>query len=117
MNWLTTVMPGWARWLALALAVMLIYTLGCMRGERIAGERHNEYVTKQATQTVKIARAQTKVVVETEIKWRDRIQTIYVQGDVIEREVRNYVTAADNAGCTINSGFVRNHAAAWTGEP
>lgn len=111
------VIPPWARWLALAVAFAFVFLFGQLRGERIAGERHIDYVSNQAAQSVRIAKAQAKVVVQTEIKYRDRIQKIYVQGDVIEKEVPVYVTQADNAGCTVNAGFVRIHDAAWTGEP
>lgn len=117
MTMLTAALPPLARWLAFAAAFAFVFLFGQMRGERIAGERHNDYVGKQATQSVRIAKAQAKVVVQTEVKYRDRIQKIYVQGDVIEKEVPVYVTQADNAGCTVNAGFVRIHDAAWTGQP
>lgn len=118
MNMLTgMVIPPWVRWAALAVAAGFIFLFGQLRGERIAGERHVEYVNAQAKKTVKIAQAQTKVVVQTEVKYRDRIQKIYVKGDVIEKEVPVYVTQSDNAGCTINAGFVRVYDAAWSGEP
>lgn len=111
------VLPGWARWAALALVALSAYAFGRFDGERIEGNEHLAYVAKQAAQTVKIVQAQQKVVVQTEIKYRDRIQKIYVKGDTITKEVPVYVTQADNAGCTINAGFVRSHDAAWTGEP
>lgn len=88
-----------------------------MRCERVAGQRHIDYVTAQAAQTIKIAKAQQIVVTKTEIEYRDRIQKIYVKGDVIEKEIPVYVTQADNARCTINAGFVRIYDAAWSGEP
>lgn len=117
MSALTAVMPAWARWLALAAVSVFIFVFGQMRGERLAGERHIDYVSKQAAQTVKIAKAQERVVVQTEIQYRDRIQKIYVKGDVIEKEVPVYVTQADNDRCTVNAGFVRSYDAAWSGEP
>lgn len=117
MSALTAVMPAWARWLALAAAAVFVFVFGQMRGERIAGERHIDYVSKQAAQTVKIAQAQQKVVVQTEIRYRDRIRKIYVKGDVIEKEVPVYVNQADNDRCVVNAGFVRSYDAAWAGEP
>jgi len=117
MGFLTAALPSWARWLALAAVFAAVFLLGQLRGERIAGERHNDYVSQQATQSVRIAKAQTKVVVQTEVQYRDRIQKIYVKGDVIEKEVPIYVTQADNASCTVNAGFVRSYDAGWTGEP
>lgn len=114
---LTAVLPSWVRWPALVLAFAFTAMIFQMRGERIAGQRHIDYVTNQAAQSTKIAQAQTVAVIQTEIKYRDRIKTIYVKGDVIEKEVPVYVTQADNAGCTINAGFVRSYDAAWVGEP
>jgi hypothetical protein len=117
MNILQAIMPPWVRWTVLILAFGFTAMTFQMRGERIAGQRHIDYVTKQATQTVRIARAQSKVVVQAEIEYRDRIKKIYVKGDVIERKVPVYVTNADNDRCTISAGFVRVYDAAWSGEP
>lgn len=117
MNLLTAVLPWWARWGALLLAGLMLVAIGRMWGQRIEGEKHTEYVIKQAQQTAKIAQAQARVVVRTEIKYRDRIQKIFVKGETIEKEVPVYVTQADNAHCTVNVGFVRSYNAAWSGDP
>jgi hypothetical protein len=117
MNFLTAVIPTWARWLILVLAALFLYAFGRMDGERIEGVKHLAYVAQQAQQGMKIVQAQQKVVTQTEIKYRDRIQTVYVKGDTIIKEVPTYVTQADNDRCTINAGFVRVYDAAWSGEP
>jgi hypothetical protein len=117
MSFLTWAMPPWMKYAAIALAAVALYLLGRVDGARIEGAAHLEYVAKQSTQTLAIAKAQIKEVVRTEIEYRDRTKTIYVKGDVIEREVPVYVTQADNDRCTINAGFVRSYNAAWTGEP
>ena len=114
---MAAVIPSWARWLALVLASLFFYAFGRLDGARIEGAKHLAYVAKQAEQSVKIVQAQQKVVTETEIKYRDRIQKIYVKGDVIEKEVPVYVTQADNDRCAVNVGFVRSYNAGWTGEP
>ena len=111
------VIPAWARWVSLACSGAILFLFGQLHGERVAGQHHIDYVTAQAGQTVKVAHAQTKVVIQTEIEYRDRIQKIYVKGDVIEKEIPVYVTQADNDHCTINAGFVRSHDAAWTSAP
>lgn len=111
------ILPSWAKYFALAIMALALYALGRFDGERIKGTEHLEYVAKQATEALRIAKAQEKVVVQTEVKYRDRIQKIYIKGDVIEKEVPVYVTQADNDRCTVNAGFVRSHDAAWTGEP
>ncbi|WP_156398054.1 hypothetical protein [Duganella sp. Root336D2] len=98
-------------------AASALLALGEIDGQRRAGQDHIDYVSAQAQRTVAIAKAQTKVVVQTEIKYRDRIKTIYLKGEVIEKQVPVYVTAVDNAECRINAGFVRSYNAAWSGEP
>lgn len=107
---------GWPRLLAGALAVAVVFGLGVMQGERVAGQQHVAYVAAQAAQSVKIAQAQAKVVVQTEIKYRDRIQKVYVKGNEIEKQVPVYVTAADNLRYGVNVGFVRSYNAAWSGD-
>ena len=106
-----------SRWFALAGIAAVMYLMGMLHGERVAGQQHIDYVQAQAARGVAVARAQTQVVVRTEIKYRDRIQKIYLKGEVIEKQVPVYITAADNAECRINAGFVRSHDAAWAGEP
>lgn len=117
MNILNKVIPTWVRWVVLAMAGTALFFMGQIRGERIAGQDHIDYVNARAAQGIKIVRAQAEVVIKTETVYRDRIQKIYVQGDVIEKEVPVYVTQADSDRCTVNTGFVRSQNAAWTGEP
>jgi hypothetical protein len=66
---------------------------------------------------VAIVRAQQEVVVQTEIKYRDRIKTVYLKGEEIEKLVPVYVTRADDDRYGVNAGFVRVYNAAWAGEP
>ena len=111
------VLPWWARWLFFAFAGGALFVLGMLRGEWIAGQLHIDYVTAQAARTVAVAQAQQKVVVQTEIKYRDRIKTVYVKGEEIEKLVPVYVTRADDDRYGVNAGFVRSYNAAWAGEP
>lgn len=110
------VLPLWARLLMYSLMAAVVFCLGDMQGERRAGQAHIDYVTKQAARTVAVGRAQTKVVIQTEIKYRDRIQKIYLKGEVIEKQVPIYVTQADDAVFGVNAGFVRAYNAAWSGD-
>ncbi|MBR7792298.1 hypothetical protein KDM87_06770 [Undibacterium sp. FT147W] len=114
---LLTLIPLPARIAIVVAAGIALYMLGMLHGERSAGQAHIDYISKQAAQSVKVAQAHAKIVIETQIKYVDRIKTIYKQGETIEKQVPIYITADDNAGCTINTGFVRIHDAAWTGEP
>lgn len=114
---MTKLLPAPARWVALLGLAIAMFLLGMLHGERVAGQQHVDYFKAQASRSVTIAKAQSQVVVRTEVKYRDRIKTIYVKGDEIEKQVPVFVTAADNAECRINVGFVRTHDAAWAGEP
>lgn len=118
MNFLTTtIIPPWVKYAAIALAALALYAFGRFDGTRIEGAKHQEYIAAQATKALRITKAQQKVVIQTEIEYRDRIKTIYVKGDVIEKKVPVYVTQADNDRCIIPSGFVRLYDAAWAGDP
>ncbi|WP_431477847.1 hypothetical protein [Massilia eburnea] len=111
------VLPLWFKWFAIAGLCAAVYGVGRLQEARRGADAMSDYLAAQAARTVAVGRAQTKVVVQTEIKYRDRIQKIYLKGEVIEKQVPVYVTAADNAECRINAGFVRAHDAAWAGEP
>ncbi|SFG29178.1 hypothetical protein SAMN05518865_110155 [Duganella sp. CF458] len=111
------ILPAWFKWVAIAALCAVAYGVGRLQEARRGAEAMSDYMSAQAARKVAIDRAQSKVIVETEIKYRDRIQKIYLKGDVIEKQVPVYVTASDNAECRINAGFVRSYNAAWSGEP
>lgn len=111
------ILPAWFKWVSIAALCIATYGFGRLQEARQGADAMSDYLAGQAARTVSIGRAQTKVVVQTEIEYRDRIQKIYLKGDVIEKQVPVYVSAADNAECRINAGFVRAHDAAWAGEP
>lgn len=110
------VLPTWMKWAALALLALSLYVLGRMDGARIEGAHHLDYVARQAGETVRIARAQEKVVVRTEIKYRDRIKIVKEKGDVIVKEVPVYISTETDRRFPLPVGFVRVHDAATTGE-
>jgi len=114
---ITQLVPWYVRAMVVVALVLATYRAGMLHGERVAGQAHIDYISAQAAQSVKVAQAQAKVVIETQVKYVDRIKTIYKQGETIEKQVPIYITADDDSACTINTGFVRIHDAAWTGEP
>ncbi|HWX01070.1 hypothetical protein [Collimonas sp.] len=116
MNLLKEVLPWWARWLALASAAAVFGTICYNKGKQDEGEKHIAYVNQLAERSIKIAKAQQVVVAQTQIKYVDRIKTIYLKGETIEKQVPNYITQADNAHFAVNAGFVRLYDAAWSGE-
>lgn len=116
-EFLNNLVPWYVRALVAVAAGVVIYLLGMLHGERVAGQAHIDYVSAQAAQSVKVAQAQAKIVIDTQIKYVPRIKTIYTKGEEIEKQVPIYITADDNAGCAINAGFVRSYNAAWTNQP
>jgi hypothetical protein len=110
-------LPASTRWICAVLAGAALYGLGMLHGERVAGQAHIDYLEAQGAKSVEIIKAQQKVVVQTEIKYRDRIKTVYVKGEEIEKLVPVYVTRADDDRYGVNAGFVRSYNAAWAGEP
>lgn len=87
------------------------------KGNEHGTEKLTEYQGEQAVATVKLIQARAKIVHDVQIKYQDRIQTVTAQGATIEKEVVVYVTKADDAGCTVSAGFVREYDAAWSGTP
>ena len=117
LSFLSTGIPPGAKYAVAAAAALALYFLGMLAGERSAGERHIAYVEAQAAQDLRVAVARERVVLRTEIEYRDRIKTVYVKGEEIEKLVPVYVTRDDNQRFGVNVGFVRSYNAAWSGEP
>jgi hypothetical protein len=116
MNLLKEALPWWARWLALVSAAAVFGTIFYNKGKQDEGEKHIAYLNQQVGQTLKIAKAQQIVATQTQIKYVDRINTIYVKGEAIEKKVPIYITQADGARFAVNAGFVRLYDAAWSGD-
>jgi hypothetical protein len=110
------VLPGWAKYAAIAMAAFSLWLMGDLHGHTVAGKIHNDYIMAQAAKTVAIGALQTKVVVQTETVYRDRIQKIYLKGEQIENSIPSLVLPSDDDRYHVNAGFVRVLAAAWTGD-
>jgi hypothetical protein len=113
---MTNLLPAPARWIALAGIAIVMYLLGMLHGERTAGQEHIDYVEAQAKRGLQVANARARVVVKTEVKYRDRIRTIYVKGEEIEKQVPVLVTPDDDLLDGVSVGFVRSFNAAWSGD-
>ncbi|KAF1719834.1 hypothetical protein CSC75_14070 [Pseudoxanthomonas wuyuanensis] len=72
------------------------------RVKAVEGERDT------AQEETRLARANVRVVTQ----YVDRVQTVYVQGKTITKEIPVYVTPEADAACVIPVGFVRIHNAA-----
>lgn len=101
----------------IALAGFGIWLHGWYKGNEHGGQKLIDYQAAEARADTKLAVARERVVREVEIKYRDRITEVRVAGETIEREVPIYVTKADDAGCTVPVGWVREYNAAWAGTP
>lgn len=106
-----------AKWGVIAALLAAFGGWAWIKGDEHGTEKLTTYIGKQAVETVRIADARVKIVRETEIEYVPVLQKIYVQGKTIEKEVKVYVTQADDAGCTVPLGFVREYNAAWAGSP
>lgn len=117
----TWVIPPWIWWAGggAALAALLLgaYAWGRVDGQAIEERKHLAFVARQSAQATAVAQADVKTIVQTEVIYRDRIQTVKEKGNVIIKEVPVYVQAPDNERCIVNAGFVRVHRASTTGNP
>lgn len=114
-NLMAMVIPGWAKWLALALVALALYGLGRADGSRIEGAKFADFKAEQATATTKIYAARVEILRDIEVRYVERAAKIIRQVETIEKEVRVYVTQADDDRCQLNAGFLRVHNAAWSG--
>ncbi|BBE08563.1 Uncharacterized protein MCB1EB_0402 [Mycoavidus cysteinexigens] len=115
-------------WIAAPLRLLCIaatafsFGVGCAGhfyyGPRIQKER-SALVLYKAQLTMahaQLIEAQAKVVVQTEIQYRDRIKIVKEKSDTIIKEVPIYVTQVDTEHFGINVGFVRHYNAAFANE-
>lgn len=72
------------------------------RVRAVEGERDT------AREETRLARENVRVVT----KYVDRVQTVYVKGRTITKEIPVYVTPEADAACVVPAGFVRIHDAA-----
>jgi hypothetical protein len=110
MNLLGFMLPGWAKWAALAVLALSIYVFGRSDGKAIAAK-------ELSAAKIRLQTAQAQVVTETEIVYRDRIKIIKEKGDVIVKEIPIYITAETDRNFPVSNGFVRVHDSAASGEP
>lgn len=114
---MSAVLPAWARLGFVGLLGLIVFGLGVMYGDERTGEKHIDYVHKQATASIRIMQARQIVVTKIETKYRDRIKTIYLNGEEIEKSVKDFISPVADARCIVNTGFVRIHDSSWTNTP
>lgn len=105
------------KWLVIGAMVAAGMVTGFCIGKKYEGETFANYKAAQATQALVVVQGRERLVHEVQIEYVPRIKTIEVKGDTIIQEAKNYVTQADDTGCRVSVGFVREYNAAWAGEP
>ena len=106
-----------AKWGVIALLIAAFGGWAWFKGNEHGTQKLNNYIAKQAIESVRISAAREKIVTVTEIKYRDKVKTVYAKGETIVKEVPIHVTQADDAGCVVPVGFVREFNAAWSNAP
>lgn len=114
---MTAALPWYARVGFIGMALLMVFGLGVRFGEKREGQKHLDYISNQAKASIKVMQRQQVVVTKTDIKYRDRIKTIYLNGEEIEKSVKDFISPVADARCIVNNGFVRVHDAAWTNTP
>jgi len=111
-----------ARAIVVLLIVLALAAIGfgaAIQQSRIGAAKADADQVRQQLRTVTGERdtalqerdaARGTVITVTE--YIDRVQTVYVAGKTITKEIPVYVTAQADAACTIPAGFVRIHDAA-----
>ncbi len=105
------------------VAIAFSFGIGCagslyykprIQKERLALVHYKTQLTMAYAQLIE---AQAKVVIQTEIQYRERIKIVKEKGDTIIKEVPIYVTEADTTRFGVNVGFVRHYNATFANEP
>jgi len=113
-----------ARAIVLLLIVLTLAAIGvgaAIQQSRIGAAQADAEQVRQQLRTVtgerdtaRQERDAARGTVITVTEYVDRVQTVYVAGKTITKEIPVYVTAKADAACTIPAGFVRIHDAAAT---
>jgi hypothetical protein len=99
------------------LGVALLGALGLyawFTGHRIDAAEQRATVAESSAAAARADLAASKASERIVTRYVDRVHTIYVHGATLTQKVPIYVTAHDDAACTVPLGFVRLHDAAAT---
>lgn len=106
------IVPSWCYWLLALVALCL----GCeIHGAGRVQAKWDAEKRSAATGAKMVTAGQDVVLRQVVTNYVDRVKTITVQGETRIKEVPIYVTAQDDAACSINAGFVRMWNAANAG--
>jgi len=99
-----------AKWGVIALLVAAFGGWAWFKGNEHGTQKLNDYIAKQATAAVRIAKGRNSVTVEVRTKYIKVAGQTQVRTEVIEKEVVRYAEA--NPGYCLDSGWRRLHDAA-----
>jgi hypothetical protein len=97
------------------LGVALLAALGAyvwFTGQRIDRAEARATTAEASASAARADLAASKASEHIVTRYVDRVHTIYVHGATLTQKVPVYVTAHDDAQCTVSLGFVRLHDAA-----
>lgn len=114
---MAAILPWYVRLGFVGLAGLLVFGLGVMHGDKRTGQAHIDYIEQQAQASISLMQRRQLVVTKIETKYRERQKIIYLNGEEIERSVKDFISPVADARCIVNTGFVRIHDAAWTNTP
>jgi hypothetical protein len=97
------------------LGAALLAALGayvCFTGHRLDAAEQRAAVAEASAGAARADLAASRGSEHIVTQYVDRVHTIYVHGATLTQKVPIYVTAHDDAACTVPLGFVRLHDAA-----
>jgi hypothetical protein len=92
---LLSLVPAAERWLAFLLAGLALFGFGFVRGLEHEQAKDQARIAKQATDTVKLARARDVVTTKVETKYLPQITKTEVITETITKEVPTYALPTD----------------------
>lgn len=111
-----SLLSGWQKYLVIGLVALAAAATVWMHGYFKGKQALYEYQAEQAREAVRIITKRGEVTERVVTKWRTVDRVVEKQGEVIIREVPVYVTASDDAACSIPDGFISLWNGANTGK-
>lgn len=114
MSILGYVLPWWARWAALALAVAVVWGHGWVKGNNHGSAKLERYVAQQAVETSRLAAKRQEVTERVVTKYRTIVKQAEPAVQTIEKEVVRYANV--NPGICLDPRWGELHDAAALGQ-
>lgn len=112
---LAAILPGWAKWAALALLVVAAAGWGWVKGAASVRDDWDAAIVKQSLTVARVQAAQAQVTERVVTQYVDRVRVVRETADAIIREVPIYVPAQCDADGRLPAGWRVLHDAAASG--